>query len=33
MIKGYDFGVNINYNNEEDKNTLISAFMRSNLDK
>lgn len=33
MIKGYDFGVNINYNNEEDKNTLISAFMSSNLDK
>lgn len=33
MIKGYDFGVNINYNNEEDKNALISAFMNSNLDK
>lgn len=29
MIKGYDFGVNINYNNEEDKKVLVNAFMSS----
>lgn len=31
MIKGYDFGVNINYNNEEDKKVLVNAFMSSNF--
>lgn len=31
MIKGYDFGVNINYNNEEDKKKLVNAFMTSNF--
>ena len=31
MIKGYDFGVNINYNNEDDKNTLLNAFMSSSF--
>lgn len=31
MIKGYDFGVNINYNNEEDKKVLVSTFMSSSF--
>lgn len=31
MIKGYDFGVNINYNNEADKKVLVNAFMSSNF--
>lgn len=29
MLKGYDFGVNINYNNEADKEILINAFRAS----
>lgn len=29
MIKGYDFGANINYNSEEDKKLLLDAFMNS----
>lgn len=31
MFKGYDFGVNINYNNEADKNALVNAFMNSSF--
>lgn len=31
MVNGYDFGVNINYNNEDDKNMLMNAFMSSNF--
>lgn len=33
LINGYDFGVNINYNNEIDKNLLINAFKKSKFDK
>lgn len=29
MRKGYDFGVNINYNNEKDKQLMMDAFKRS----
>lgn len=29
LINGYDFGVNINYNNEQDKTTLLNAWRRS----
>ncbi|WP_379087013.1 hypothetical protein [Pedobacter sp. UC225_65] len=29
LLKGYDFGVNINYNNEEDKKILMDAFKNS----
>jgi hypothetical protein len=29
LHKGYDFGVNINYNNEEDKEILLKAFRNS----
>lgn len=29
LIKGYDFGVNINYNNDTDKQVLINAFKSS----
>jgi hypothetical protein len=29
LHKGYDFGVNINYNNEEDKEILVKAFRNS----
>lgn len=29
MIKGYDFGANINYNSEDDKKLLLDAFMNS----
>jgi hypothetical protein len=32
LIKGYDFGVNINYNNETDKETLVKAFKNSKFD-
>ncbi|WP_316769878.1 hypothetical protein [Pedobacter frigiditerrae] len=33
FIRGYDFGVNINYNNETDKQTLLNAFKNSTFDK
>ncbi|TKC12832.1 hypothetical protein FA048_04235 [Pedobacter polaris] len=33
LIKGYDFGVNINYNNETDKDILINAFKNSKFSK
>lgn len=29
LLKGYDFGVNINYNNEEDQKILMDAFKNS----
>lgn len=29
LHKGYDFGININYNNEEDKEILLKAFRNS----
>lgn len=29
LINGYDFGVNINYNNEEDKKVMMEAFKKS----
>ncbi len=29
LINGHDFGVNINYNNEQDKETLLNAFYNS----
>ena len=29
LINGYDFGVNINYNNEQDKETMLNAFYKS----
>lgn len=31
LINGYDFGVNINYNNEVDKKTLLDAFKSSSF--
>lgn len=31
LIKGYDFGVNINYNNEADKEKLLDAFRSSSF--
>jgi hypothetical protein len=33
MIKGYDFGVSINYNNEEDRAKLLQTFMNSTFSK
>ncbi|RZK34601.1 MAG: hypothetical protein EOO90_30560 [Pedobacter sp.] len=33
LIKGYDFGVNINYNNEADKETVLNAFKNSSFIK
>lgn len=33
IIKGYDFGVNISYNNEVDKKTLLDAFKQSKFAK
>lgn len=33
LIKGYDFGVNINYNNETDREVLINAFKNSKFVK
>ena len=33
LIKGYDFGVNINYNNDTDKEVLINAFKSSKFDE
>lgn len=32
LINGYDFGVNINYNNEEDKKTMIDAWKKSKFE-
>ncbi len=29
LMNGFDFGVNINYNNEQDKKTMIDAFKKS----
>ena len=29
LINGYDFGVTINYNNEQDKKTMIDALKKS----
>ena len=31
ILKGYDFGVQINYNNEADKKALVSAFMNASF--
>jgi hypothetical protein len=33
LINGYDFGVNINYNNDADKETLVNAFKNSKFEK
>lgn len=33
LINGYDFGVNINYNNEEDKNEMLRVFRNSKFRK
>ena len=33
LIKGYDFSVNINYNNEADKKTLLSAFKNAKFEE
>ncbi|MFA6275411.1 MAG: hypothetical protein WC622_01605 [Pedobacter sp.] len=33
LIKGYNFGVNINYNNETDKKILLDAFKQSKFAK
>ncbi|HYV95517.1 MAG TPA: hypothetical protein VE978_27325 [Chitinophagales bacterium] len=33
LINGFDFGVNINYNNEEDKKTMVDAWENSMFDK
>ena len=32
-INGYDFGVNINYDNQEDKETMMKVFRRSKFKK
>lgn len=29
LINGYDFGVNINYNNDQDKETMLNVFNKS----
>ncbi|HWY99104.1 MAG TPA: hypothetical protein VNY36_08470 [Bacteroidia bacterium] len=33
LINGYDFGVNINYNNDDDKKIMLDAFKNSKFDK
>lgn len=33
LINGFDFGVNINFNNEKDKNELLKVFMNSKFKK
>lgn len=33
LINGYDFGININYNNEQDKKTMIDAWENSKFTK
>jgi hypothetical protein len=33
LINGYDFGVTINYNNEQDKKTMIDALKKSKFTK
>ncbi|MFT3704516.1 MAG: hypothetical protein QM802_19265 [Agriterribacter sp.] len=33
LINGFDFGVNINYNNEEDKKVMIDAWKKSKFSK
>ena len=33
LINGYDFGVNINYNNDQDKKTMIDALKKSKFTK
>lgn len=33
LINGFDFGVNINYNNDEDKKAMLDAFKKSNFIK
>ncbi|MBS1636901.1 MAG: hypothetical protein JST26_13370 [Bacteroidetes bacterium] len=33
LINGYDFGVNMNYNNEQDKATMMNAFLKSKFTK
>lgn len=33
LINGFDFGVNINYNNEEDKNEMLEAWLNSKFDQ
>ena len=33
LINGYDFGVNLNYNNDEDRDELLKAFRNSKFSK
>ncbi len=33
LINGYDFGVNINYNNDQDKKMMMNAFVQSKFTK
>jgi hypothetical protein len=33
LINGYDFGANINYNNDDDKKIMVDAFKNSKFDK
>jgi hypothetical protein len=33
LINGFDFGVNINYNNEDDKKVMVDAFKNSKFEK
>ena len=33
LINGYDFSVNINYNNEEDKDVMMNAWKNSRFKK
>ena len=33
LLNGYDFGVNLNYNNDEDKQTLMNAWTNSQFSK
>ncbi|MCX6272288.1 MAG: hypothetical protein NTU44_13940 [Bacteroidetes bacterium] len=33
LVNGYDLGININYNNEKDKNIMLEALMKSKFDK
>lgn len=33
LINGYDFGVNINYNNDQDKKIMMNAFLKSKFTK
>lgn len=33
LINGYDFGVNINYNNDQDKKIMMNTFLKSKFTK